>query len=331
MAFIGAIIGGVASVAGGAMSAGAATSAANTQANALNNATAEQAQQAAIARQTLDPYVQSGNEAQGALDTFLGIQDPTGVGGSDYRLPVSVGNSQAWETLTDPIYASMGADNLQQQGGNDMGNPNDIAANAAAQQAWVAQQPAQSSAPGYGAGLQPFTSADLNANMAPNYAFSLAQGQGANENVANASGGLLGGNALQGLNTFTQNYAQGAYQQAYQNYNTNLSNIYSRLSGVANQGEAAAAGTAANALTAGAQQAGTIAASGAATAGGTIGAANALSGGLSNAGAYGTLGTMLNNNSTTATNAGFNQGISGYQDAATSGPINPLSYGDNYG
>jgi hypothetical protein len=77
---------------------------------------------------------------------------------------------------------------------------------------------------------------DLNTNLAPNYAFMLGQGQMANQRAANAGGGALGGNALQGLQRYTQDYAGNAYQQAFNNYNTQRNNIYNSLANMANIG-----------------------------------------------------------------------------------------------
>ena len=81
-----------------------------------------------------------------------------------------------------------------------------------------------------------FGAADLNANLAPNYAFQLAQGQMANQRAANMGGGSLGGNALQGLQRYTQDYAGNAYQQAFNNFNTQRQNIYGNLSKMADIG-----------------------------------------------------------------------------------------------
>jgi hypothetical protein len=81
-----------------------------------------------------------------------------------------------------------------------------------------------------------FDANDLNAQLAPNYAFQLAQGQMANQRAANMGGGSIGGNALQGLQKYTQDYASGAYQNAFNNYNTQRNNIYSTLAGMANIG-----------------------------------------------------------------------------------------------
>ena len=85
-----------------------------------------------------------------------------------------------------------------------------------------------------------FTNADLNANLAPNYAFQLGQGQMANQRAANMGGGALSGNALQGLQRYTQDYAGGAYQNAFNNFNTQRQNIYNTLSGMANIGTTSA-------------------------------------------------------------------------------------------
>jgi hypothetical protein len=84
---------------------------------------------------------------------------------------------------------------------------------------------------GTGSGYQThqFNAQDLQAGLAPNYDFMLAQGAGANRNLANASGGQISGNTLQGLNTFNQNYASNAYQNAFNNYQTQRQNIFANL------------------------------------------------------------------------------------------------------
>ena len=82
-----------------------------------------------------------------------------------------------------------------------------------------------------------FNNTDLNAQLAPNYAFQLQQGQGQAQNAANVGGGLLSGNTLQGLNKYTQDYAQGAYQNAFNNYQTQRTNIYNTLAGQAGLGQ----------------------------------------------------------------------------------------------
>jgi len=80
-----------------------------------------------------------------------------------------------------------------------------------------------------------FGDQDLNANLAPNYAFQLQQGQGTTNALNNVGGG--GGNAAQGLQQFTQNFAGNAYQNAFNNFNTQRSNIYNTLAGIAGIGQ----------------------------------------------------------------------------------------------
>lgn len=91
-----------------------------------------------------------------------------------------------------------------------------------------------------------FNAADLAGGLAPNYDFMLQQGQMANQRAANVGGGALSGNTLQGLNRYTQDYAGTAYQNAFQNYQTQRNNIYKNLSDMAGIGQTAnqGAGTA---------------------------------------------------------------------------------------
>jgi hypothetical protein len=84
-----------------------------------------------------------------------------------------------------------------------------------------------------------FDANDLNSQLAPNYQFMLGQGQMANQRAANVGGGALSGNTLTGLNRYTQDYAGNAYQNAFNNYNTQRNNIYNTLSGIAGLGSTA--------------------------------------------------------------------------------------------
>ena len=59
-----------------------------------------------------------------------------------------------------------------------------------------------------------FNTQDLYNGLSPNYDFMLKQGQGAANATANLGGGMLGGNAMQGLEKYTQDYASNAYQNA---------------------------------------------------------------------------------------------------------------------
>ncbi len=126
----------------------------------------------------------------------------------------------------------------------------------------------------------PFTAQDLNSYLAPNYNFQLGQGEGQIQN-AGAPGGMTG-NTLAGLQSFAQNYAGNAYQNAFNNYQTQQGNIYQRLGTLAQLGQASATGAASGApmFANGISQ--TIQGVGAANAAGQIGTANAVNGGLGN-------------------------------------------------
>ena len=89
-----------------------------------------------------------------------------------------------------------------------------------------------------------FSNADLNSNLAPNYAWQLGQGQASTNAANNATGGLVGGNAQQGLQQYTQNYAGTAYQNAFNNYQTQRGNIYAANMAQANLGINGATGSA---------------------------------------------------------------------------------------
>ena len=149
-----------------------------------------------------------------------------------------------------------------------------------------------------------FNAQDLAAGLAPNYDFMLQQGQAANQRASNVGGGLLSGNTLQGLQNYTQDYAGNAYQNAFNNYQTQRGNIYNTLASIAGLGQTSLGQT---------TQAGTQAASnignsmmnaGSAQAGGIVGSANAISGGLQGAGNAYMLSSLLKPQTQTPTGYG---------------------------
>jgi hypothetical protein len=139
-----------------------------------------------------------------------------------------------------------------------------------------------------------FGPADLQAGLAPNYDFMLQQGQMANQRAANVGGGALGGNALQGLNKYTQDYAGNAYQNAFTNYQNQRTNIYNTLAGIAGIGQQGqtATNTAGSNLANAQSQLGV--GSAAAQAAGQIGTASAYGNALGSLGSGLTLATLLN-------------------------------------
>lgn len=140
-----------------------------------------------------------------------------------------------------------------------------------------------------------FNAQDFQNNLDPGYAFRLQQGQLANQAMANKAGGLLGGNALAGLNEYNQGMASQEYGNAFNRYQTQRNNIYNTLASIAGIGQTsqqqanqAASGfgtTSGNIATNLANaQTGLITGAGAAQAAGQVGAANAYGGAAQNIG-----------------------------------------------
>jgi hypothetical protein len=138
-----------------------------------------------------------------------------------------------------------------------------------------------------------FGQEDFQAGIDPSYNFRLAQGNLATTNLANQSGGLIGGNALQGLTNYGQGAASQEFGNAFNRFQTERGNIYNTLAGIAGIGQTAQ-GQVTNLAqnTAGNIGQATIGI-GNAMAGGQIGAANALSGGFQGAGSAYMLPSLL--------------------------------------
>ena len=92
------------------------------------------------------------------------------------------------------------------------------------------------------AGMKPyltkqFGQEDFLAGIDPSYNFRLAQGNLATTNLANQAGGLIGGNALQGLTNYGQGAASTEFQNAFNRFQTQRGNIYNTLAGIAGIGQ----------------------------------------------------------------------------------------------
>jgi hypothetical protein len=138
-----------------------------------------------------------------------------------------------------------------------------------------------------------FNNQDLNANLAPNYAFQLQQGQQALANQQNASGGLVSGNTLKAMQDYTQNFAGNAYQNAFANYQGQRTNIYNTLASIAGLGQTAQGMSNTLATNYGTNTANLATGAAAAQAAGTVGAANAYSSGAQNIGNAYLLSSLL--------------------------------------
>lgn len=136
--------------------------------------------------------------------------------------------------------------------------------------------------PQYGSFTQPFDVEQFYNYADPGYAFELQQGTQALQNSAAAGSGALTGSALKDLLGYSQNFARTGYNDAFNRYQTQQGNIYSRLFDLARLGQNSAAGVG----TTGAQLAGNAGSfysnAGAASGAGLVGAGNNLSSGLTN-------------------------------------------------
>lgn len=143
-----------------------------------------------------------------------------------------------------------------------------------------------------------FNAEDLATNLAPNYQFMLGQGQMANQRAANVGGGALSGNTLQGLQKYTQDYAGNAYQNAFNNYNTQRSGIYNTLANIAGMGSTANAQGIGAGNTYGTNVTNLNTGLAAAQAGANVAQAQNTSNTLSNIGNAATLATLLGQSNT---------------------------------
>jgi hypothetical protein len=159
------------------------------------------------------------------------------------------------------------------------------------------------------AGMKPyltkqFGQEDFEAGIDPSYNFRLQQGNLATTNLANRSGGLIGGNALQGLTDYGQGAASTEFQNAFNRFQTQRGNIYNTLAGIAGIGQNAQQQTTNLAKDVSGNIGQATIGIGNAYAGGQIGAANALSGGFQGAGDAYTLSNMLASKGGAPTNYG---------------------------
>jgi hypothetical protein len=61
----------------------------------------------------------------------------------------------------------------------------------------------------------------------------------ANQRASNLAGGLIGGNAIKGMQDYTQGMASQEYNNAFNRFQTQRGNIYNTLAGIAGIGQTA--------------------------------------------------------------------------------------------
>ena len=174
---------------------------------------------------------------------------------------------------------------------------------------------------------QQFGPEQFQASLDPSYAFRLQQGNLATQNLANQSGGLIGGNALQGLINYGQGAASQEYQNAFNRYQTQRSNIYNNLASIAGLGQTSLGQTGQLSSNAAQGIGGAISGAGSAIGAGQVAMGNALSGGIQGAGNQYMLSQILNQRNPTAPTGGVTPS-SMTPSAPISDPYQRFSYGN---
>ena len=95
---------------------------------------------------------------------------------------------------------------------------------------------------GYGDLNAPFT-IDKFHQLSPAYQFALQQGGQGTLNGASPNGSVMGGAAQKELMRYNQNFANTSFNDAFNQYQTQQGNIYTRLANIANLGQNAASMT----------------------------------------------------------------------------------------
>lgn len=125
-----------------------------------------------------------------------------------------------------------------------------------------------------------FGQEDFQAGIDPSYNFRLAQGNLATTNLKNQSGGLIGGNALQGLTDYGQNSASQEFGNVFNRFQSQRTGIYNTLAGIAGLGQTSLGQTGQLSGQAASGIGSAIAGAGSATGAGQVAMGNALGGGI---------------------------------------------------
>jgi hypothetical protein len=175
---------------------------------------------------------------------------------------------------------------------------------------------------------QQFTNKDLNTYLAPGYDFRLGQGQKANMMASNATGGMVGGNALKSLQDYTQNFASGEYGTAFNQFQAQRTNIYNQLSDIAKIGLTGQQGSANALLGTGTNIASITSGLGNAQAASQIAQGNIMGNtaqGLGNAASYYAMNNMNNPAAMQAQMSSGGYGPNSYNNYMSNPSLNPAS------
>lgn len=132
---------------------------------------------------------------------------------------------------------------------------------------------------GFGSLNQPFNAQTFQ-QMSPAYQFQLQQGAQGTLNTDSSGQGSESGAALKDLQSYNQNFANTSFNNAFNQYQTQQNNVFSRLSNLATLGSSAGSNSTTGAGQFSGQIGSTLGSIGASQAAGTVGSANALSGAI---------------------------------------------------
>lgn len=245
----------------GVVGAVGASNAASDQAAASENAQAISQQQYQDTVNRNAPFTNAGYGALSQLDYLLGVSPQTASGGNP-NAPTAGSRAGGYSGLTGASASGPGAT-----------IPGGTAGAAPA---------GGSTAGGYGSLLKPFNTSDWQ-QLSPAYNFQLQQGQQGVMNANSSGQGALSGAAYKDLINYNQNAANTSFNNAFNQYQTQQGNIYSRLSGIAQLGQSSANNTGQQGTALAGQAAQSATNIGTAQAGGAVGVANAIGGAATSA------------------------------------------------
>jgi hypothetical protein len=254
---VAAVIGGVATLAGAAMSSSAAGKAASTQAAAADRAANLQNEQYLKGVELQEPFRQGGLQGQNRLMTLLGLGSEGQYDDTAYNKALADYNARL-SALDPSQYMSGGGGGYYTSGSGESdqipvyqegtGGTFNQAAFDAARAGIVAPNREQFK----------LTSGDVNDPMFgkyataeytpemfakgqdPGYQFRLSEGMKGLERSAAARGGLLSGGTLKGIQRFGQDLASTEYQNAFNRYQAERTGTLNPLQSLAGVGQSTA-------------------------------------------------------------------------------------------
>ena len=252
-----AVIGGVATLAGAAMSSSAAGSAARTQADAADRAAELQRQQFERGIELQEPFRQGGLQGQNRLLTYLGIGGEGQYDDSAYNNALQKYNADL--ANLDPSkffiggggggsYTSSGGESDQQFYSEPTGGTFNQAAFDSVRAGIVAPNREQFKLTGGNANdpmFGKYATAEYTPEMFakgqdPGYKFRLSEGMKALESSSAARGNLLSGSTLKGITKYSQDAASQEFTNAFNRYQAERSGTLNPYQSMAGMGQSVA-------------------------------------------------------------------------------------------